>query len=172
MFYVSITSDVTAFLLIAVLFLWNRMLGDRAAEAKCCGNLTHVLKILRRHDDAATYGEHQIALLRSLRDRVGESRALFALASVYHEKAKHVAARSATLTRAPSMSNLPANVSVSMPLDAALNATMSRTASLVASDVRDSPGRPVSYPVLENETAEPLQVLRRAFTLYQYVLCI
>lgn len=63
-------------------------IGDKAAEAKACGNLGNTFKMLGKFDEAAVYCRRYLEISRELQDTVGEGRALYNLGNVYHMQGK------------------------------------------------------------------------------------
>lgn len=65
--------------------------SDLISEAKAFGNLGNTLKMLGRYHEAIAHCERHLALARQVGDAVGEGRALYNLANVYHTEGKHAA---------------------------------------------------------------------------------
>ncbi|CAM1154389.1 Uncharacterised protein r2_g4286 [Pycnogonum litorale] len=65
-------------------------MNDRLGEAKASGNLGSTLKVIGKFDEATSLCERHLEISRELNDKIGESRALYNLANVYHTKGKHI----------------------------------------------------------------------------------
>ncbi|XP_029939866.1 G-protein-signaling modulator 2-like isoform X2 [Salarias fasciatus] len=64
-----------------------RTIGDKAGEAKACGNLGHALKSVGRCDEAVPFCQRYLDITRAMSDKVGQAQALYIFGNVYHAKA-------------------------------------------------------------------------------------
>ena len=66
-------------LYVLVCFIHGRTIGDKAGEAKACGNVGNTLKVLGNFDDALDYCHQHLTLADQLKDKVSLALLLFSL---------------------------------------------------------------------------------------------